>query len=370
MVKKMTLMLLLIIAALLLGTALYLQQPKFGSLPDGARLEKLESSPHYSNGKFQNLVPTTVVVNERNLLSLWWDFLFAKKERLTPSEAIPVVKTDLKIFDISSDVVIWLGHSSYYMQLGGKRILIDPVFSAYASPVSFANKAFAGTNLYTAEDMPEIDCLIISHDHWDHLDYFSIIALKPKINHVVCGLGVGNYFAQWGFEEKRIHEADWYEQVPLEDNFLVHVLPARHYSGRMLSKDKTLWIGAAFVTRERQVFFSGDSGYGPHFKEIGERFRGFDLAILDAGQYDTNWPSIHMTPEEAAQAAEELQTHSLLLGHIGKFAIANHPWDEPFQRIVSASQNKPYQLITPLIGEIVELANSQQVFSRWWEQVE
>ena len=207
MVKKVTLILLLIIAALLLGTALYLQQPKFASLPNGARLEKLENSQHYSNGKFQNLVPTTVVANERNLLSLWWDFLFAKKERLMPSESIPAVKTDLKTLDISKDVVIWLGHSSYYMQLGGKRILIDPVFSAYASPVPFANKAFAGTNLYTAEDMPEIDCLIISHDHWDHMDYSSIIALKPKINHVVCGLGVGNYFAQWGFEEKRIHEA-------------------------------------------------------------------------------------------------------------------------------------------------------------------
>ena len=359
-----------ILLVISVATFVIINQTQFGKLPSGEKMSRIKNSLNFSDGQFKNLSFTPTFAEDVSKWEMIRDGIFKINKRKAPQTSLPSVKTEIKNLDPQKDVLIWFGHSSYFMQVDGKKILVDPVFSGHASPFSFMVKSFKGSDIYSPEDLPAIDYLIITHDHWDHLDYFSIIALKPKINHVVCGLGVGNYFAQWGFEEKRIHEADWYEQVPLEDNFLVHVLPARHYSGRMLSKDKTLWIGAAFVTRERRVFFSGDSGYGPHFKEIGERFHGFDLAILDAGQYDTNWPSIHMTPEEAAQAAEELQTHSLLLGHIGKFAIANHPWDEPFQRIVSASQNKTYQLLTPLIGEIVELATSQQVFSRWWEQVE
>jgi len=369
MVKKLILALLMIIALLVLGVVVYLQQPKFGTLPEGSRLGKIKSSSNYVDGKFQNLVPTTIVVKERSSVSLWWESLFAKRERLTPVDSIPAVKTDLKTLEKGKDVVIWVGHSSYFMQLGGKRILIDPVFSSYASPISFVNKAFIGTNPYTAEDMPEIDYLLISHDHWDHLDYKTIMDLKPKIKNLVCGLGVGSYFEQWGFEEKFINEADWYTKVQLENDFAINVLPARHYSGRLLSKDKTLWVGYAFITPERRVFLSGDSGYGPHFKEIGEMFNGFDLAILDNGQYDKSWPYIHMMPEEAVQAAEELKAKLLLPGHSGKFAIANHPWDEPFKRITDASQNKSFRLLTPMIGETVELENKQQVFSRWWERI-
>lgn len=369
MVKKVILALLIIIALLVFGIVVYLQQPKFGTLPEGSRLERIKSSPNYIDEKFQNLIPTTIVVKERSSISLWWESLFTKRERLTPTDSIPVAKTDLKALDEGKNVVIWLGHSSYFIQLGGKRILIDPVFSSYASPISFVNKAFVGTNPYTAEDMPEIDYLLISHDHWDHLDYPTIMALIPKIKKVVCGLGVGSYFVQWGFEEKLIHEVDWYTNLQLEDDFIIHVLPARHYSGRLLSKDKTLWVGYALITPERRIFLSGDSGYGTHFKEVGEMFDGFDLAILDNGQYDQSWPYIHMMPEEAVQAAEDLKAKSLLPGHSGKFAIANHSWDEPFKRITNASPNKSFRLLTPMIGESVELENKQQVFSLWWERL-
>jgi L-ascorbate metabolism protein UlaG (beta-lactamase superfamily) len=253
--------------------------------------------------------------------------------------------------------------------LGGKRILIDPVFSSSAAPVSFANKAFAGTNLYTAEDMPEIDYLLISHDHWDHLDYPTIIAMQPKIKNVICGLGVGAYFEQWGFEERRIHEADWFTTLEMERDFVVHVLPARHFSGRLLIRNKTLWTAFALITPNRRIFYSGDGGYGPHIKKIGEMLHGFDVAIMENGQYDKQWPYIHMMPEEVAQAAEELNAKALLPGHSGKFAIANHSWDEPFKRITDASRNKNYRLLTPIIGEPVDLENQQQIFSRWWENV-
>jgi L-ascorbate metabolism protein UlaG (beta-lactamase superfamily) len=369
-VRKTLLALVVSLVVFSLGIGLYLQQPKFGTLPQGPRLERIQNSPNYADGQFQNLVPTPKFSDGNSTASVWWNFLFARKERLTPTAPIPTIKTDLKTLDKGQDVVIWLGHSSYFMQLGGKRVLIDPVFSPSAAPVSFANKAFAGTNPYTADDMPEIDCLLISHDHWDHLDYPTIIALKPKVKNVVCGLGVGSYFEEWGFDPKLIHEADWFAALEFGDDFIIHVLPSRHFSGRLFSRNKTLWTGFALVTPQRRVFYSGDGGYGPHFKQIGEMLNGFDLVIMENGQYDKNWPYIHMMPEEVAKAAEELKAKALLPGHSGKFAIANHPWDEPFKRITQASENKEYRLYTPMIGEPVELEKPQQLFSRWWERVE
>ncbi|SCM79380.1 Beta-lactamase domain protein [uncultured Sporomusa sp.] len=370
--RKMVVAAVIGLGLLALGITLYLQQPKFGVLPEGARLDRIKHSPHYVDGQFQNIVPTPNFSEGNSVASVWWSFLVTKKDqRLIPVDSIPVIKTDLMALKKDKDVVIWLGHSSYFMQLGGKKLLIDPVFSSYAAPLSFLNKAFKGTvSQYTAEDMPDIDYLLISHDHWDHLDYPTITALKPKIKHVICGLGVGSYFEQWGFETKLIQEADWFTVIKLEDNFDIHVLPARHFSGRMLSKNKTLWAGFAFVTPERRIFFSGDGGYGPHFKQIGEMLQGFDLAIMENGQYDQRWPYIHMMPEEVVQAVEELKAKALLPGHAGKFAIANHSWDEPFKRITNASQDKNYELLTPMIGEPVELDNHQQSFSRWWERLE
>lgn len=202
------------------------------------------------------------------------------------------------------------------------------------------------------------------------MDYPTVTALKPKIKNVICGLGLGAYFEEWGFDAKHILEADWFTVLEPENDITIHVLPARHFSGRLFSRNKTLWTGFALVTSERRIFYSGDGGYGPHFKQIGDMLNGFDLAIMENGQYDKNWPYIHMMPEEVARAAEELKAKALLPGHAGKFAIANHSWDDPFKRITAASQNKNYKLLTPMIGEPVELDNRQQLFSRWWERVE
>jgi L-ascorbate metabolism protein UlaG (beta-lactamase superfamily) len=172
-----------------------------------------------------------------------------------------------------------------------------------------------------------------------------------------------------GFDRQHIHEFDWFAELQADNDFSVHILPARHFSGRLLSRNKTLWTSFALVTPNRRIFYSGDGGYGTHIKKLGEMFNGFDLVIMENGQYDKNWPYIHMMPEEVAQAAEELRAKALLPGHAGKFAIANHAWDEPYRRIKLASQNKNYRLLTPLIGEPVELANQQQAFSSWWETI-
>jgi len=352
---------------LITGACAYLQHPKFSRPLEDRRLD---SSPHFVNGKFHNLLPTPMFTDDSSLMSVLFSSLFKSRERLTPEFPIPTLKTDLNALDRNRDTVIWLGHSSYFMQLAGKRILIDPVFSTNAAPVPNTNVAFEGSSLYTAEDMPQIDYLLITHDHWDHLDYASVKALASRTRNVICGLGVGSYFERWGYAKEKIHEADWFTALALEKDLTIHVLPARHYSGRLLAKNKTLWVGYALETPSRRIMLSGDSGYGPHFSEIGQSFGGFDLAILDSGQYDRKWAYIHMMPEQAAQAAEELKANALLPGHVGKFSIANHPWDEPFERIAEASRGKSYRLLTPLIGEPVLLADEPQRFSRWWEDVE
>lgn len=361
--------LLVVAFGLVLGAFILLNHPKFGRSPEGARLDTLRKSANFEDGEFKNLIDTPKFTKDVSTFSILRDDLLDPQERLVPDRPVPSVKTDLTTLDPNDDVVVWLGHSSYFVQLGGKRVLIDPVFSDHAAPLSFLNKAFPGTNVYRAEDMPGIDVLLVSHDHWDHLDHATVMALKDKVQHVVCPLGVGAHFAGWGYAEEQIHEADWHEQVVLEDGFAVHVLPARHYSGRSFRQNKTLWAGFALESPTRRLFFSGDSGYGPHFAEIGRRFGGFDLVALDCGQYDDRWAYLHMTPEEAVKAARDLNASAVIPSHVGRFTIARHAWDEPFQRMAAASEGEGYRLLTPILGEPVDLANGQQPFTFWWKPV-
>ncbi|NDL62037.1 MBL fold metallo-hydrolase [Acerihabitans arboris] len=367
--RRAGIVVLLLVGICIAGGYAYLQQPKFGALPAGVRLQAVERSPHYVDGEFHNLVDTPMRTGDSGFASNVLSMLLDRNPNLKPPVALPSVRVDLKALPPDQDVVIWLGHSSYFLQLGGKRILIDPVFSINAGPFPGTNVAFDGTTPYSAEDMPAIDVLLITHDHWDHLDYPTARAMMAKVRHVVVGLGVGTYFEGWGYSRDRIHEADWNTTLTLEPGLDIHVLPARHYSGRMFTLNKTLWVGYALQTPTRRLFFSGDSGYGPHFPDIGKRFGGFDLVALDSGQYDPRWAYIHMFPEEVAQAAQDLGAQALLPGHIGRFSIAAHDWNEPFDRIVKASAGRPYTLLTPRIGEPVILANKTQRFSQWWEGV-
>ncbi len=364
--KYMAIILLALACCFALGACILLNQPQFGKSPEGSRQEVIRRSAHYEAGKFQNLIATPKFTKDVSTFSIIRDDLLNPGERLVPDGPIPAIKTDLKNLEQTRDVVVWLGHSSYFIQIGGKRILLDPIFSDHAAPFSFLNKAFTGTNIYRAEDMPKIDALLISHDHWDHLDYATVMALRDKVGRVVVPLGVGAYFESWGFPPEKIHEKDWYEKVGLENGLEIHVLPARHYSGRMLRQNQTLWAGFALVASERRLFFSGDSGYGPHFAEIGQRYGGFDFVALDAGQYDERWAYIHMTPEEAVRAAIDLNAATLLPSHVGRFSISRHSWDEPFSRAAAASGEKRPRLLTPLIGEPVRLHGKQQEFIHWW----
>lgn len=232
----------------------YMRHPLFGKLPDGERLARIENSLNYSNGQFQNQVPTPLKTTDQSEISMWAQTIFGEKGQPRPVGNIPAIKTDLKALNPSDDVVVWLGHSSYFAQLDGQRILIDPVFSENAAPVPMANTAFAGTSIYSAEDMPSIDVLLISHDHYDHLDYPSIKALQSKVRKVVVGLGVGAHFQAWGYDPSIVTEADWNENVDVSPTLQIDVTPARHFSGRTFNRDKSLWVSFVVTSSSRRFF--------------------------------------------------------------------------------------------------------------------
>jgi L-ascorbate metabolism protein UlaG (beta-lactamase superfamily) len=280
------------------------------------------------------------------------------------------VRRDLLHLSSAENVLVWFGHSSYFLQLDGKRILVDPVLSGRASPVSFTTKAFDGTDPYTVADIPDIDFLFITHDHWDHLDFDTVAKIRPRVKRAICPLGVGAHLERWGYAAAVIDEGDWGDSYVLGDGFEAHVLPARHFSGRGIRRNSTLWASYALQTQSGyKVYLGGDSGYGPHFTEIGKQFNGFDLAILENGQYDKAWKYIHMMPEQTLQAAHDLQASLVFPVHNSKFCISNHDWDAPLRTITSIAAEMRPELITPVIGSVVPLVSPFGDSSEWWRNV-
>lgn len=360
---------LVFIILIVIAGVVFLQQPQFGKLPSGARLQQIKQSPNYSSGAFVNLSHTPDLTEGISYYTVVKEFLFGKKEQLAPTSTLPSQKTNLHTLAIHQDVLVWFGHSSYFMQIDGKRILVDPVFSGSATPLWFGTKAFNGSDVYSADDIPEIDYLLISHDHWDHLDYKTIIKLKSKIKTIICPLGVGAHFEHWGYNPAIIIEKDWNEQINLPDNFVINTVPARHFSGRGIKRNKALWTSYVLQTPTLKIFIGGDSGYDTHFATIGKQFGPFDLTILENGQYDAKWRYIHLLPNELLQAAADLQTTRLLAVHSCKFVLANHPWHAPLTLLVANNTQKNIPLITPMIGEQVNLKDKTQLFTQWWENV-
>ena len=343
----------------------FLHSARFGAIPSTP--SAFAKCSHFHNGTFHNTLPTPVLTDNSTMVEAFTKSLVTPKIDPEPTAPLPTVKIDLKQLPQSNNILIWLGHSSFYIQLSGKRILIDPVLSDYASPISWSTKAFKGTHIYDPKDFPNIDFLIISHDHWDHLDYPTVIALKDKIGNIICPLGTDAHFLRWGFPAKQIHALDWNERFSSKD-LIIHALEARHYSGRSLDQNKSFWAGYLIESDNYRIFFSGDSGYSPHFKEIGKRFGRIDLALLDSGQYNERWRFIHMNPDEALRAAKDLQAQNFIPAHIGKFCISMHPWYEPFERLSQKAEKEKIQLITPKMGEPLYLSRHLPRQLAWWKQ--
>ncbi|GAB2767215.1 MBL fold metallo-hydrolase [Rhabdobacter roseus] len=345
---------------------LFMQQKQFGKNPTGTRLERVQQSPNYRDGAFQNQSPTPDLAEGVT----YWHILrqyFKKVEGKEPLDTLPSVKTDLKVPLAEAPTLVWFGHSSYFIRLGGKTILVDPVLSGYASPVSFFGKNYLGSNVYSVDDFPEIDVLIITHDHYDHLDYQTVLKLKSKVKKVVTSLGVGAHLVHWGYDEALISELDWYEEVAVDSTLKLTAAPARHFSGRSLKRNQTLWSSFMLQTPEHKIYLGGDSGYDKHFKELGQQYGPFDLAVLECGQYNAYWKYIHMMPEETAQAALDLRAKVLMPVHWSKFTLALHPWNEPIERVTKQAQTLGLPITTPKIGEAVILGEKYPA-EKWWRR--
>ncbi len=363
------LILLVIILLFILGLVVFLRQEKFGKLPSGERLRIIQEAPNYKNGSFQNINHTPDLTEGVSYWKVIIDFFFGKKDRVKPSGQIPSVKTNLLELDINADVLVWFGHSSYFIQVDGKRILVDPVFSGSASPLPGGTQAFKGSDIYSVDDLPEIDILFISHDHWDHLDHKTIKKLKARVKLVICGLGVGAHLEHWGYESSKIIEKNWNETIDLQLGFVINTVPARHFSGRGLSRNRSLWMAYVLSTPTMKIFIGGDSGYDDHFAEVGRNYGPFDLAILENGQYNDNWRYIHTLPNEILKVAKELNAKRILPVHSSKFMLASHAWDEPLELVATNGEKEGLNIITPMIGEPVWLKEPDQTFSRWWQSI-
>lgn len=342
------------IALMALAGVVFLNIPRFGKMPSGERLKRIESSPNYRDGEFRNRSVTPQLTSDKSRIRVMFDFLFEKREGNRPDGAVTAVKSDLSNLPMDRDLVVWFGHSSYFLQVDGKRILIDPVFYD-AAPVSFFNKPFTGTDIYKAEDMPSIDYLIITHDHWDHLDHKTATKLKDRTGRVICPLGVGEHFEYWGYDVDRLIELDWNEVAQLDTLFGVECLPARHFSGRGLKSNQTLWASFMLKTPTQTIFIGGDGGYDTHFAAIAKQYPIIDLALIENGQYNEDWRYIHLLPEDVVRAIGDLNPKSVITGHNSKYALARHSWREPMERIISAAPKYSIPLLTPSIGQIVYL---------------
>ncbi len=367
-IKKIVMYLLTLLLLLAVITYFFMQRPEFGKMPSGERLERIEKSPNYRDGKFQNLSFTPDLAEGETMYKVMKKFFFEKDKRNKPTGRMVSQKTDLLSLKREENIIVWFGHSSYFIQIDGKKILVDPVFSGAASPIPATTRSFPGSDVYNAADFPEIDYLFISHDHWDHLDYDTVLQLKSKVKTVITGLGTGAHLEYWGFDAKNIIEKDWNETIDLGGGFMVNTTPGRHFSGRSFTRNKSLWMSFVLQTPTKKIFIGGDSGYDTHFAKIGTDFGPFDLAIVECGQYNQSWKNIHLMPEEMIPVAKDLKAKVLMPVHWGKFALSVHAWDEPVKMVTEAAKMANLPLLTPMIGEKVNL-DAIKLNEDWWKQI-
>lgn len=293
---------------------------------------------------------------------------FSKEENTIPKKEIPVkLLKDIPMADKDSMKVVWFGHSSSMLQLQGKNILIDPVLSQYSSPVrGFGSKRFSKIPIQP-EQLPEIDMLVISHDHYDHLDYKTIKEVDSKVKEYLVPLGVDKHLLRWGVDEKKIHVMAWWDEVQIDD-LRITSTPGRHYSGRLpWNNNTTLWSGYVFQNDKYKVYYTGDTGYGDFFQDIYNKFGAMDLMLLEDGQYDKAWEAIHMLPEQGIKAAETVQASWVIPVHWGAFSLSYHSWDDPIKQITKLGDEHGINIATPRIGEIVDFSKISDYQECWWK---
>ncbi|MDV6235809.1 MBL fold metallo-hydrolase [Leptospira ellisii] len=342
----------------------------FGGTPEGERLERIRSSKQYREDKFEN-DPFVPMLSASAYPKVIWRQLLGSEQRVPPA-AIPVVPPDPSRFTspVSPGLrAIWFGHASVLVEIDGVRIFTDPVFSDKVSPFTSVGPERFFPPPIVLESLPPIDAVLISHDHYDHLDMKTAKYLASRGTKYFVPLGIGAHLEAWGIPPTQIIELDWWEKRPLASIEIV-CTPAVHYSGRGLWNGKsTLWSSWSVIGPKHKFFHSGDTGYSPHFADIGKKLGPFDLTSIKVGAYDETWEGIHMNPEKAVQAHRDLNAKRMLPVHWGTFNLAIHDWTEPILRTQkAASVGTPIDLVTPKPGEVVE-GNLPFVSENWWEKV-
>jgi L-ascorbate metabolism protein UlaG (beta-lactamase superfamily) len=361
------LILLLIVAVIIAVFLFIIFHPVFGSNPSKETIVKYSSLEHHVNGKFVNQIPTEMETDIKSMLPVLKEFLKGNPNR-QPRQPIPIKPLQLSgQHTIQTTKVTWFGHSAFLIEMDGKRLLLDPMFGKAPSPIPwFGNKRYSKELPFDVSGLPQIDLVIFSHDHYDHLDYGTIKKLKSKVKEFVVPLGVGGHLKRWGIELDRIQECNWWEEVDAA-GLLLGCTPARHFSGRSLTnRNSTLWCSWIIKGKDERIYFSGDSGYGPHFKEIGEKYGPFDLTLMECGQYHEKWDAIHMMPEETVQAHLDVRGKMLIPIHWGAFTLSLHEWTDPVERAVKAANVNNVKILTPQIGETISL-DEEHLRSSWWK---
>jgi len=348
-----------IILLAIIGIALFINiSPQFGKGATKEQQKEYSKSGHYKDGKFVNDHVSEMGVNMLKMIKE----IIKKDPTRKPAKNVVVEKIDSLTTQLT-----WFGHSTFLLEIEGKKILIDPMFGDTPAPHPWVGpKRYSKELPIEVERLPFIDAVIFSHDHYDHLDYESIQRLKGKVDQYYTPLGVGNHLIEWGVDASKVHELNWWDSIDLDQLEFV-CTPARHFSGRgLFDRGSTLWSSWIIKGSESNIFFSGDSGYDEHFKEIGDKYGPFDITLMECGQYNDDWKFIHMAPEETAQAAVDLNSKIFLPIHWGAFTLAFHSWTDPIERVAKKAKELGIPVTTPKIGEPIIIGNEQYPNQPWW----
>ncbi len=369
--KRIAIAVVSVIVLLVITTFFVIGQPQFGKAPKGEHLETLKNSEQHNGKTFENEGGIDVDMSIGKMIKLLPRFLIAQ-EGESPSRPVPVVQRKPADFQTNDPQLLsatWFGHSAFLLEIDGKKLFLDPMLGPAAGPFSFMTKRFNDTLPVAIEDLPAIDAVLFSHDHYDHLDYPTILAMKEKVGHFFVPLGLGSHLQHWGVASEKITELDWWQEVEFQGMTLVST-PAQHFSGRSLSdRNATLWTSWVILGKQHRVFFNGDSGYFGGYKKIGEKYGPFDLCMVECGQYNEQWSEIHMMPEQTHQAFLDLQGEVLMPIHWGMFDLALHHWTDPIERVMAAAEKAGSVVATPRVGESIIIGRPIPS-DPWWKAVD
>ena len=331
-------------------------------------LDRIQTSAQFSDGKFRNKQETQVFEWGKTW-AIVKDYFFNKSDKAVPKTAPPIQQLSNDAFNLdNTDSLNFarLGHSTLLIQLSGKYFLTDPVFSERVSPVQWLGPKRFHPVPMDIESIKEIEAVIISHNHYDHLDEGSIKQLKDRVNHFVVPLGIGDKLIAWGVDKNKITQLDWWENIQLEGVELIST-PAQHFSGRGITdSDKTLWSSWVIRNQQHSLYFSGDTGYFPGFKDIGEKYGPFDYAFIECGAYNELWRDIHMMPEDSLQAFKDVKGKVMVPIHNGTFDLSTHAWFDPMEQITKLAKENNVTLLLPQIGQLIS-KEEKVVSSNWWQ---